>query len=109
VRRIARLDLPPVRLADCGSAWCRKFGLTGEVHSTPDYARTQAWAAAFAGAGFGGVRYLLRHDPSQRLAGVALFGPAGAPGWPYEAGDPIGPAMADEVWRRFGLRIMPAP
>lgn len=108
-RRIARLDLPPVRLADCCSARCRKLGLTGEIHSTPDYARTQAWAAALAAAGFDGLRYLLRHDPSQRFRGVALFGPAGAPPWPFAPGDPIGPAMVEEVGRRFGLRVMPAP
>jgi RES domain len=108
-RRIARLDLPAVRLADCCSARCRKFGLTGEVHSTPDYARTQAWAAALAGAGFDGVHYLLRHDPSQRLAGVALFGPAGAPSWPFTPGDPIALAAIEEAERRFGLRVMPAP
>src|SRR6185436_8997548 len=42
-RRLVRLDLPPVLLADCTSSRCRGFGLTGEIHSTPDYALTQAW------------------------------------------------------------------
>ncbi len=98
-----------MRLADCTSARCRKLGLTGEVHSTPDYARTQAWAAAFAAAGFDGVRYLLRHDPSQRLRGIALFGPAGAPPWPFAPGDPIGLALVAEAARRFGLRVLPTP
>ena len=65
--------------------------------------------AAFADAGFDGIHYLLRHDPSQRLAGVALFGPAGAPPWPFTPGDPIGLALIEEAERRFGLRVMPAP
>jgi len=98
-----------LRLADCCSARCRRLGLTGEIHSTPHYARTRAWAAAFEHAGFDGIRYLLRHDPSQRLRGVALFGPAGAPERPFVPGDPIAPAMVEEVRRRFGLRVLPAP
>jgi hypothetical protein len=108
-RRIARLDLPPVLLADCSSALCRRFGLTGEIHSTPEYALTQAWAAAFAAARFDGVLYLLRHDPSQRLGSVALFGPAGAPPWPFTPGEPIGLGVIEEAERRFGVRVMPVP
>jgi hypothetical protein len=108
-RRIARLDLPPVLLADCSSGLCREFGLTGELHSTLDYPLTQAWAAAFAGADFDGILYLLRHDPGQRLVGVALFGPAGASGQPFTPGDPIGRDVIEEAERRFGVRVMPAP
>jgi hypothetical protein len=108
-RRLVRLDLPPVRLADCSSGLCREFGLTGEIHSTSDYARTQAWAAAFAAAGFDGIRYLLRHDPGQHLAGTALFGPAGVADWPFHPGEPIGPGVIEEAERRFGVRVMPTP
>jgi hypothetical protein len=108
-RRIARLDLPPVLLADCSSGLCRQFGLTGELHSTLDYAATQAWAAAFAGADFDGILYLLRHDPGQHLVGIALFGPAGAPPWPFAPGDPIGRGVVEEAERRFGVRVMPTP
>ncbi len=108
-RRVARLELPPVLLADCSSGLCRAFGLTGEIHSTPDYALTQAWAAAFAAARFDGIRYLLRHDPGQRLSGVALFGPAGAPPWSFTPGEPIGRGVIEEAARRFGVRVMPAP
>lgn len=109
VRRLVRLDLPPVLLADCSSGRCREFGLTGDIHSTPDYAVTQAWAAAFAAAGFDGVRYLLRHDPGQLLAGIALFGPAGAADWSFNPGETIGPAVIEEAGRRFGVRVLPTP
>jgi hypothetical protein len=107
--RLVRLDLPPVLLADCSSGRCRKFSLTGEIHSTPDYAVTQAWAAAFAAAGFDGIRYLLRHGPGQSLAGTALFGPAGAADRPLNSGEPIGPGVIEEAERRFGVRVMPTP
>lgn len=108
-RRIAHLEPPPARLADCSSGLCRKFGLTGELHSTPEYALTQAWAAALANAGFDGIHYLLRHDPGQRLVGVALFGPAGEPSWPFTPGEPIGADIVSEAERRFGVRVVPAP
>jgi hypothetical protein len=108
-RRLAHLDLPPMLLADCTSGLCREFGLTGEIHSTSDYARTQAWAATFAAAGFDGIRYLLRHDPGQRLSGTAVFGPAGAADWPFNPGEPIGLGVIEEAERRFGVRVMPAP
>jgi hypothetical protein len=109
IRRIVRLDLPPVLLADCSSGLCREFGLTGEIHSTPDYALTQAWAAAFAAAGFDGIRYLLRHDPGQRLAGIAFFGPAGAASRPFHPSEPIGAGVIEEAERRFGVRVIPTP
>jgi hypothetical protein len=54
--------------------------------------------------GVDGVRYLLRHDPAQRLAGVVLFGPAGShPELPVDSGEPIGKDILDEVYRRFGV------
>ncbi len=106
---MARLDLSPVLLADCTSGLCRRFGLTAEIHSNPDYTRVQAWAAAFAAAGFDGIRYLLRHDPSQRLVGIALFGPAGAAEGSFRPGEPIGTELLVEAERRFGVRVMPTP
>lgn len=96
-------------LADCTEEGARAFGVTGEIHSTSDYALTRRWAAAFADAGFDGIRYLLRHDPAQRLAGIALFGPAGAPPWPTPVAEPLGPDLLREIETRFGLRVLPVP
>jgi hypothetical protein len=107
-RRVSTLHPPlTVRLADCTRARSRAFGLTAEIHSTEEYDATQRWAAAFAAAGFAGVRYLVRHDPSQRSAGVALFGSAGAAAWPVEATGPIDQALCDRAARRFGIRVLP--
>ena len=53
--------------------------MTATLGAGDDYAPSQAFAADALRAGWDGVRYLLRHDPRQRLYGLALFGPAGAP------------------------------
>lgn len=110
VRRLSHLTVSEVELADCTSPRCREFGLTAEIHSTPDYTVTQRWAAALAAAGYGGIRYLLRHDPSADSVGVALFGPAGASSaQPITSGEPIGQDLLDEVEARYGIRVRPTP
>ncbi|HVR96085.1 MAG TPA: RES family NAD+ phosphorylase [Thermoanaerobaculia bacterium] len=109
VRRLSRLTVGEALLADCAAGRSREFGLTAEIHSTPDYRVPQRWAAAFATAGFDGVRYLLRHDPSQHLAGIALFGPTGSPSWMAPPPEEIGLSLLIEVERRFGLRVRPTP
>ncbi len=62
----------PFTLADCTVAHAAAYGLTGEIHSSTraDHGRTRAWAAAFHRASFGGVRYFVRHDPSQSSIGI---------------------------------------
>jgi hypothetical protein len=103
-RRICRIELPRgVRLADCTSESARVWGITAEIHSTPSYEATQRWAHSLAQAGFDGIRYLLRHDPAQRLAGVVLFGPY-LPGNPSQ---PIGDELIQEVRSRFGMQVVP--
>jgi hypothetical protein len=88
----------------------RAWGITAEIHSSPDYRKTQDWASAFFHTGFDGIRYFLRHDPAQRMVGFALFGPEGAPsGFPIAASGPIGKDLIRHVTDRFGLRVQPAP
>jgi len=76
--------VPPTRarLADCTVSAARKFGITGAIHTQPDYTVPQIWAKAFAAAGFGGIRYRVSHDPAQRELGAVLFGDAGEPSLP---------------------------
>jgi len=107
VRRIARLDFPRLLLADVSSSLCREFGLTGDGGAARKL--TQAWATAFAAAGFDGIRYLLRHDPGQHSAGIAFFGPAGVADRAFIPGAPIGAAVIEEAERRFGVRVIPTP
>jgi hypothetical protein len=96
-------------LADCMSRLARAFGITAAIHSGEDYDRTQAWAAAFAPAGFDGVRYLVSHDPAQGYVGVALFGPAGAADWPVASTAPIDHELIREARWQFGIRVLRTP
>ena len=106
-RRLSTLHVQhPVILADCAARRARAFGITAAIHSGQDYELTQAWAAALAAAGFGGVRYLVSHDPAQRYVGVALFGPAGAAAWPVASTAPIEADLILQARRRFGIRVV---
>jgi hypothetical protein len=100
-----------LRLADLCSSGARRFGLTGEIHTTPDYAITQAWATALARAGFKGIKYLCRSDPGMRLVGFALFDVAGAPPprrWPAGDDRPISDTIIREA-EDYGLYVRPTP
>jgi hypothetical protein len=109
-RFLATLHAPAeTSLADCTVGAARGYGVTGALHTQPDYELTRAWADAFARAGFGGIRYLLSHDPSQGERGIALFGPAGAQELPVEVDGPIPRTVLDEAFRRFGLLVAPTP
>lgn len=108
-RRLSRLSVPTSAVvADCATPRARSFGVTAAIHSTEDYTKTQQWASAFAAAGFAGIRYLVSHDPSQRLVGVALFGNAGERGWPYRE-ELIPPELILAARMRFGIVVLPAP
>lgn len=103
-RRLSVLYAPPrTILADCTAARAAGFGMTGAIHSTADYNLTRLWAEAFAHAGFGGIRYLISHDPRQRLIGVALFGTAGTANWPIKFTTEIPNDLLEELERRFGI------
>jgi hypothetical protein len=94
-------------MADCTAEGARAWGITAEIHSSPDYRKTQDWAEAFARAGFDGILYYLRHDPAQHLIGVALFGPPEdtTTELPAAASQPIGKDLLQQVTDRFGILI----
>jgi hypothetical protein len=98
-------------LANCCVAAAGRFGMNAEIHTTEDYDRTHAWAAALRAAGFDGIRYFLRSDPSLRLIGYAIFGAAGeAPAGSWPAGDShevSEPTLAEAA--RYGLKVAPTP
>jgi hypothetical protein len=103
--------VPPTRarLADCTVSAARKFGITGAIHTQPDYTVPQIWAEAFAAAGFGGIRYRVSHDPSQRELGAVLFGDAGEPSLPVRRTEPIPASVIEAAPQRFGLIVAPTP
>ena len=107
-RALAKLRAPRrLRLADCAIEEARRFGITLEIGASDDYELCRRWAEAFAGTGFAGIRYRLRHDPSGSLLGIALFGAAGEADWAVEASGPIPERLIREAERRFGIIVVP--
>jgi NAD(P)-dependent dehydrogenase (short-subunit alcohol dehydrogenase family) len=98
------------RLADLTSRRALAFGVTASLGADQEYGGSQAFAADVLAAGFDGVRYLVRHDPAQRLYGIALFGEPGAgDDQPSGTDEPIPDALIAEAQRAFGYRIVPSP
>jgi hypothetical protein len=96
-----------VRLADLTSRKALSFGVTASLGANEDYGPSQAFAAQAVQAGFDGIRYLVRHDPAQRLYGVALFGDAGE--WPAGDSRGIPDELIAEAKAAFGYRVLPRP
>jgi hypothetical protein len=103
-----------LRLADLTSRRALQFGVTASLGANEQYEASQAFAADALDAGFAGIRYLVRHDPAQKLYGIAIFGEAG------EQPDnddpdmsvldhPIPDELAEEARQRFGYRVLPRP
>lgn len=103
-----------LRLADLTSRRALRFGVTASLGADEHYEGSQAFARAAIEAGFDGVRYLVRHDPSQRLYGIALFGEVGtvvkgSRHWPAGCDEAIPQGLISEAERLFGYRVLPTP
>jgi hypothetical protein len=101
-----------LRLADLTSRRALQFGVTASVGADEDYTGSQEFAARAVEAGFAGVRYFVRHDPAQKLYGIALFGEPADSGGPADATGadaPIPQALVEEARARFGYRVVPTP
>jgi RES domain len=104
-----------LRLADVTSRRALQFGITASIGANEDYTESHTFAADALAAGFAGIRYLVRHDPAQRLYGLALFGEPGESrptanleGW--ESTDrPIPDDLVSEARRLFDYRVLPTP
>lgn len=77
-----------VRLADMTHpSVIGRFGLTAEASTGAEgttYPRTQRWAMRLREAGFAGIHYAARHDPSLGSRSIALFGKATSGQGPVE-------------------------
>jgi RES domain-containing protein len=102
-----------LKLADLTSRRALQFDVTASLGANEGYVASQALAARAVQAGFDGLRYLVRHDPAQRLYGIALFAEPGASSdhraWPCERDAAIPDALIDEASRPFGYRVLPTP
>jgi hypothetical protein len=104
-----------LRLADVTSRRALQFGITASIGADEDYTQSHAFAASALAEGFAGIRYFVRHDPAQRLYGIALFGEAGSTsaianleGWTY-SDEPIPESLVEEARQRFRYRVLPTP
>ncbi len=102
-----------LRLADITSRRALGFGVTATLGAGEQFHDSQAFAKQAANDGFDGVRYLLRHDPAQKLYGLALFFQAGErdpedPLWPAHS-TAIPAALIGDAERLFGYRVLPPP
>lgn len=109
-----------VRLADMTDASVvGRFGLTAEVSAgaaDTAYSRTQQWGLRLREAGFGGVHYAARHDPTLGSRSIALFGKAssGQPDDPLSewledttaTTAPIAVGLVDELCETYGFTIV---
>jgi RES domain-containing protein len=103
-----------LRLADLTSRRALGFGVTASLGADENYEGSQEFAVEAVQAGFDGLRYLLRHDPAQKLYGLALFATAGAPEstdvlWPSGRQGAIPDELLDAARRVFGYRVLPTP
>jgi hypothetical protein len=94
--------------ADTTVRAARGFGVTAELASITPYALPQRWAATFAAAGHGGVRYRIRHDPGGSRA-LALFGAAGERRWPRGRRQQVGVALLDRLAAETGVSVATRP
>ena len=105
---IIRID-SALRLADLRAASAAGFGVTATLSAGVPYEQhSHPWARALWQAGFDGIRYVLRHDPTGDESGYALFGPGGS-SLGYGAA-PTGPIDHDLLVRcvnRWGLTLAP--
>lgn len=101
---------PPT--ADLTAPQATGFGLNAEVHATLDYRTPRRWARALRRAGWRGVRYLLRGDPTAS-PGRALFGRAGlhrrAPAGMSTSVGPLDHARAEALLHGRGVEVRPIP
>lgn len=115
LRSLFRLRLGrELKLADVTSRRALQFGVTASLGANEDYTASHAFAADALASGFDGIRYLVRHDPSQKLYGYVIFGPAGIGAGALAAtsngfDEPIPDTLIDEAGRLFGYRALPTP
>jgi hypothetical protein len=95
--------------ADTTVRAARGFGVTAELATVTPYDLPQRWAAAFAAAGYEGVRYRVRHDPGGSRA-LALFGIAGErKRWPRGRRQDVDDAVLERLADETGLHVAAIP
>lgn len=109
VEVVAPAGAPPA--ADLAVPAARGYGVTGEIHTSPDRALTRSWAEALYAAGWRALHGIPRHDPAQTLRTVTLLDEAGAhlpygdQGWAGEQHTVHDDAALAADVARYGVRV----
>jgi hypothetical protein len=105
-QKLSRLRPPRVKAVDLTDPRVLGLvGLTAAVHTTTDYALTQAWAGALQRAGYHGIRYKARHDPRGHLVSIALFGSDKEPPAALET-TAVPNDLIHEASLTFGIKVL---
>lgn len=104
----------PLQLADLTDRTVLgDFGISGDISTGTDYRPSQELAERLWAAGFDGIYYAARHDPSFTERSIAVFGPI-----ENEVGEtpkrfhlqtgPIPRELVEHVEREYRLRVLPS-
>lgn len=96
-------------LADLCHPTALGFGVTNELSTMVPYSTPQAWATALADAGFDGIAYRTRFNPTARPTGLAVFGPAGARDLPARRHSAANDHDILQALSRFGITVAGPP
>jgi RES domain len=110
-RRIHKLRPPrSQQLADLTSRKSVGHGVTAEIFTITPYTLPQAWASALREAGFDGLDYSVRHDPSPTADGVALFGAVGErKRWRRGRAEQLDKALIERLSRECSICVAAVP
>lgn len=98
-----------LELADTCHARARGFGVTNELSSMVPYTVPQAWALAFAKAGWDGVSYRARYVTAPHATAVAVFDEAGSHDWPATRVCDGGQPEVVETLGEVGVAVVDPP
>ena len=110
-RALSTLSLTrSMRLADMtDSRVIGLYGIEGDVSAGADYTEPQKWAVRLFEAGFDGIFYATRHDPSFTERSVAIFGDSELGEKLFEVMTaPIQIEVVEEACEAHGFTVLPA-
>jgi hypothetical protein len=108
-RQLAIVNVRDCRLADTTHAQAAAYGVTSQLSTMTPYDIPQAWANFFHSAGWPGMLYRLRFDPTAPPVGVAMFGDAGAQDLDVLRDETFGETHFRVLWQAYGIKVLPRP
>lgn len=100
-----------IRLANLTDPRAAGFSVNASFSADKDYGHSQQLASVLFAHGFQGIRYYIRHDPSQSLTAVALFYEPGQHETYFDQVDTKGISLdlIDRAETNFAIKVLHAP